>query len=288
MNIMTRFKKLYSSALCIFLFSSNIYADVPEITKKFELENTQIISIKSLSGDSHELVVSLPGSYYGSSNKRYPVLYYTDAYWDAPLLNSIYLDLNFDRDIPEFILVGLSYPPTPDNYSEVRRRDLPPSKDANISQTSGGGEAFLKFIKETVVPRIENEYRVESKSRAIAGWSNGGLFVLYAMYKDPDFFSCYVAISPSVTWDNGFINRLDDEYFKFHKELRAKLFISYAENESKLFSVAVEDFQKKIEARKYKGLYLRNIMVEDRKHAGAKSIGYTQGLAWIWNDAELK
>lgn len=60
---------------------------------KFELPYTHKLTIDSPSGIPYELVISLPASYKNSPNEKYPVLYYTDAYWDAPLLSSIYLDL---------------------------------------------------------------------------------------------------------------------------------------------------------------------------------------------------
>jgi uncharacterized protein len=80
-----------------------------------------------------------------------------------------------------------------------------------------------------VVPKIEREYRVEKNQRAIAGWSFGGLFALYAMYSEPHLFDRCVAISPSVPWDKGVINQLNDDFLESNKMFNARVFISYGE-----------------------------------------------------------
>ena len=90
-----------------FGFSALAYADQP-VYKKFVLDNTQIVPIKSKAGRDYELIVVLPASYYTQPEKKYPVLYYVDAYWDTPLLASTYGNLIYDNVVPEFIMVGFS------------------------------------------------------------------------------------------------------------------------------------------------------------------------------------
>ncbi len=280
---MVNLRVIASLFLCLTL-SATILASELNSAKNFELPYTQKISVTSLTGTSYELIVSLPASYKNSTDKRYPVLYYTDAYWDAPLLSSIYLDLVFDKAIPEFIMVGLSYPGKNPNYTALRTKDLTPTKDAAFVRDSGGGAAFLKFIKESIIPKIESEYRVEKSQRAIAGWSFGGLFALYAMYSEPRLFNRCVAISPAISWDNEFISQVDDDFFKSNKKFDARVFISYGEKENSAFISIVSDFQRKVEDRKDPNLKLMNFSVENMGHAGAKASAYAQGLIWVWKD----
>lgn len=274
--------------ILLFLFSTllsyEVSADHMAKNKKFELPYTHRITISSPSGVPYELVISLPASYQKFPTKKYPVLYYTDAYWDAPLLSSIYLDLTFDRAIPEFIMVGISYSGENLNYPILRTRDLTPSKDSTDSRESGGGATLLNFIKSSVIPKIESDYRAESSQRAIAGWSLGGLFALYAMYKEPNLFNRYIAISPAVPWNDTFINQLDNEFSKSTNQLNSRVFISYGKNENPSFTLAVSEFQNKLENRKYQKLNLMNYVVENMGHAGSKSTGYSQGLVWVWKD----
>ena len=81
----------FATALAIMFSSTLILAQ----EKHFTLKNTRIFEIKNeLTGRNHEIIVTLPGSYKDSVNKHYPVLYYVDAYWDTPLLNSIHGNLD--------------------------------------------------------------------------------------------------------------------------------------------------------------------------------------------------
>ena len=136
--------------------------------RHFVLENTQIIPVQSqATGRAHELVVVLPSSYAAHPETRYPVLYYLDAYWDTPLLTATYGNLVYDNQVPEFIMVGLSYP-SGANYDVERRRDYTiTATDAD----SGKADAFLGFITKEVAPLIESRFRAEKTDRVISGSS---------------------------------------------------------------------------------------------------------------------
>lgn len=252
----------------------------------FELPHTHKQVVKSPSGTPYELVISLPASYKNSQSKRYPILYYTDAQWDAPLLSSIYLDLAFDRAIPEFVMVGITYSGVNLNYTELRTKDLTPTKDKSFVRDSGDGEKFLKFIKEAIIPKIESEYRIDRSQRTIAGWSFGGLFALYAMYSEPELFKRCIAVSPAIPWDNKYLNQLDEKFFKENKKINARLFISYGQNESAPFVAAVSEFQNKLKNRNDSNLQLMIYSAENMGHAGTKASAYAQGLVWVWKDIQ--
>jgi predicted alpha/beta superfamily hydrolase len=247
--------------------------------RQFVLDNTEIISIHSKNtGRDHELVIVYPASYAANPEKTYPVLYYLDAYWDTPLLSSIYGGLSYDRDIPEFIMVGFSYPATA-NYGKERRVDY---TFTAAEKGTGKGQMFLDFIQKEVVPLIETKYRGDKKDRILAGSSLGGLFTLSTAYKSPDFFAGYIAISPAAVWDNGALAQLDNQYAARHKTLNGRMFISYGSAEYKPFLDPIIEFQKQIAARQYQGLELLNYAMEGIDHAGVKSEGYTRGLIWMW------
>jgi len=242
--------------------------------------------MRSPSGIGYELVITLPASYKNSADKRYPVLYYTDAQWDAPLLNSIYSDLEFDRAIPEMVMVGITYSGEKPNYTLLRTKDYTPTKDKSLERDSGGGPVFLKFIKESVIPKVETKYRIDSNQRAIAGWSFGGLFALYAMYSEPELFKRCIAVSPAIPWNNEYISQMDDKFFKANKKFSARLFISYGQNESAPFVTSVSEFQNKIKNRKDSNLQLMIYSAENMGHAGTKASAYAQGLVWAWKDIQ--
>lgn len=275
---------------CIFLLfgaARAVAADDATMTQHFSLKNTHIVQLPSKqTGKVHELIISLPDSYQQSPNKKYPVLYFMDAYWDMPLLTAIYFGLVYDQLAPEFIMVGFSYAGDRVDYGQERLRDLTPTHVKDLG--GGGAQNFLQFIKESVVPMIEKNYQVDPNQRALSGSSLGGLFTVHAMYDDPEFFKRYIAISPAAEWDNNYMATLDNAYAKKHKELNARLFLSYSTAEYSRFGDPIAAFQKQIQQRKYEKIQLLNYVMHDVRHAGVKPDGYVRGLMWGWKDIAPK
>ena len=247
--------------------------------RKFVLENTQVIPLQSAStGKAHELVVVLPPGYASHPGKTYPVLYFLDAYWDTPLLTATYGNLVYDNQVPEFIMVGLSYP-SGANYDVERR------KDYTITATdagSGKADAFLRFITQEVAPLVESRFRGEKTGRIISGSSLGGLFAIAAAYKAPGFFAGHIAISPAAGWDQDALAKLDAQYARDHKAIDARMFISYGTAEYPGFREPIAAFQKQLADRHYQGLALHNYAMEGIDHASVKGDGYVRGLSWVF------
>lgn len=257
--------------------------------RHFTLKNTQMIEIKSdLTGRDHELIIFLPDSYDKSPDKYYPVLYYVDAYWDTPLLNSIHGQLVYDNVIPELIMVGFSYPGENPNYGDLRARDLTPTKVVDENPNSGDADKFLQFIETVVIPKIESNYRVKKDDRALSGNSLGGLFTLYAMYKKQNLFKRFISISPAAGWDNNFLFKLDETYSGKYDTMPVRLFLSYGSDEYLPFRQPIIDFQKKLANHNYKDFGLLNYKIEGERHSGVKSEGYSRGLRWVYKDIAPK
>jgi predicted alpha/beta superfamily hydrolase len=273
------------------LFLSLLFAALPVVGQQprtYTIDNTHIRQLDSKqTGQQHEFIVSLPGSYDSSPGKKYPVLYYLDAYWDVPLLTAVYGNLRYDNVIPEFIMVGLSYPGDAD-YDRERRRDFTPTDEGAPDGDSGGAQKFLAFIKQHVVPLVESKYRVDSSKRALGGVSLGGLFTLYAMYDDPEFFDRYVSISPAAAWDTDWVAQRETQYAQNNKSLNSRLFLSYGTAEYAPFRDPIIAFQKQIADRNYTGLALQNYSMENLRHTGVKADGWTRGLVWVWRDLAPK
>ena len=249
----------------------------------YTLKNTELVQMKSdLTGREYELVINLPGSYADSTNKRYPVLYYLDAYWDTPLLSSIHGQLVYDNVIPELIMVGLSYPGENVNYGAERAIDLSPTQMPNSNL--GGGPQFLKFIETAVIPFMDAKYRTQPSERTLSGSSMGGLFTLYVMYEKPLLFKRYIAISPHTGWDNDYVARRDDAYAEIHTVLPARLFLSTGSDEYPPFRNPTVAYQKKLADRHYQDLGLLNYTIEGERHSGVKAEGYSRGLRWVYKD----
>ena len=126
------------------------------------------------------------------------VLYVTDGYWDFATLVASYGNLVYDRVVPEFIIVGLSYAGAQPDYDALRLADLSPVAMPGEKAASGQADRFLDTLERTVFPLVEREFRADPGQRNIAGSSLGGLFVLHALYARPQLFQGYIAASPAV------------------------------------------------------------------------------------------
>ncbi|WP_026815369.1 alpha/beta hydrolase [Arenibacter certesii] len=133
---------------------------------------------------------------------KYPVLYLLDGeahfYSLTGMVNQLSA-VNGNDLLPEMIVVGIT--------NNDRMRDLSPTHVAEVfgdsisSKTSGGGKNFLTFIEKELIPHIEEKYPASSY-RTFVGHSLGGLIVIDALVDRPEIFSNYVAIDPSLWWDN--------------------------------------------------------------------------------------
>ncbi|MHA7944251.1 alpha/beta hydrolase [Formosa sp. 3Alg 14/1] len=135
---------------------------------------------------------------YDNSTDRFPVLYMPDGgiKEDFPHIANTLSKLISEEKIPPYILVGIE--------NTERRRDLTgPTEveyDLTIVPHPGGSNNFRGFIKHELFTEINNRYRTSDK-RAIIGESVAGLFVMETFLLDNDMFDYYMAVDPSL-WYN--------------------------------------------------------------------------------------
>jgi predicted alpha/beta superfamily hydrolase len=149
-------------------------------------------------GESRDIYIQIPDNYHDNIIKQYPVAYILDGEVFLPTVNNV---LNFYSGgfMPEMVLVGIS-------NANHRTRDLTTSKittNYGMPYNEENGEAinFLKFIEEELIPYVESQYRV-TNYKTFIGHSYGGLFTIYTLLNRPNLFSNYIAIDPSLDWDN--------------------------------------------------------------------------------------
>ena len=145
-----------------------------------------------------KIFVQFPATYDASKNEKYPVVFVLDGEVFLPTVNDVqnYYSGGFT---PDMVIVGIS-------NDKNRMRDLTTSKVTEMygrpfEQENGAADNFSKFIETELIPFIENKYPVTS-FRTLIGHSYGGLFTLYSLVNHPELFSNYIAIDPSLDWDN--------------------------------------------------------------------------------------
>ncbi|HEX9984165.1 MAG TPA: alpha/beta hydrolase-fold protein [Thermoanaerobaculia bacterium] len=214
-------------------------------------------------GEVRNAVVRLPPS-YSTGNRSYPVLYMTDGDWQLPHTAATADFLARQGRMPEVIIVGI--------INTDRTRDLTPThvEATNVEgmtyefPTSGGGDRFLAHVASELIPAVEEKYRT-TPFRFFAGHSFGGLFALHSMMERPKLFKAWIAVSPSLNWDNGYIFKRAEEFFEKQKELHASLVVTMG-NEGPTNDEAMKRLEQQLDAAQTKGLDYRFIHFDDEDH----------------------
>jgi predicted alpha/beta superfamily hydrolase len=176
-----------------------------------------------------------------------------------------------------------------------RTRDLTPThstkmdgKDHDFLKNTGGGTAFLNFIKSELIPRIESQYRT-MPYRIFTGHSFGGITVLNALYTMPQMFNAYIAIDPSVWWDDKLLLKKAKDHFLTTDLKERALFVSQANTLSEQDTIndhfeAIREFATFLESRNRSGMRWAYKYYPDDTHGSVPLVSEYDGLRFIFKD----
>ncbi len=156
-------------------------------------------------GEQRRITVWLPPS-YADGKRRYPVLYLLDGGEAQDYLPVVGLAAlgSLNGVTEEVIVVGVQ------SGSGLRVRDFTTRSGQadELKDFPNQGEAprFRRFLVDELKPRIEATYRTNGKSGLI-GESLAALFVVDTALREPTAFDRYIAISPSLWWDDQSLSR---------------------------------------------------------------------------------
>jgi predicted alpha/beta superfamily hydrolase len=247
-----------------------------------KLPAIQVTPIKdSGTGRHYELYIKLPEDYKSSSSKKYPVIYYTDAFWHVELLSAATSFL-----LEEAILVGISWQKDIDEELKKtdgehvsRYRDYSIGKSSNQENQAkyqfGQANSHLAFIHNDIFSYIENNYRTDTSQRTYFGYSLGGLFGAYVLVTKPETFKNYILGSPSVRN----LSQIKAVASKTHEKLNANVFISYGSNEDEL-GKHVDAFIAFLNTRNDSGLSITHAIPEGT-HQTAFPLTGIHSVKWL-------
>jgi len=166
--------------------------------------------------------VQLPADYNPNKNEKYPVVYILDGEVFLPTVNNVQ-SFYSGGFTPEMVIVGIS-------NDKNRMRDLTTSKVTEMygspfEQKNGEAANFSKFIETDLIPFVENKYPV-TNFRTLIGHSYGGLFTIYTLIHHPELFSNYLAIDPSLDWDNQKLLKQAQDILSINDYKEKSLFMS--------------------------------------------------------------
>ncbi len=244
------------------------------------LANTEVRTPPDAAGRADLLYVALPASYAREPQRRYPVVYLCDGYWDFALVYGFTGNLVYDRAVPEFILVGLGYQGESPDYERLRSHDYTPVPQPD--KDSGHAAEYLRRLERDILPFVDRSYRTDPSYRVLGGSSLGGLFALYALFERPELFRAVIAPSPAVTWADGWLFGREAAFAGERRGLHARLFMTGASAEEPGFLAGIRAFDAQLAQRRYEGLAYQFHLVLGERHAGTKAESYNRGLRYAF------
>lgn len=258
----------------------------------YEVVGSEVWNVPDpVSGRMYQVFVALPPSYDESPDRRYPVLYVTDADYAFPLARQIGRRLNVEGPkLEEFILVGLSYSVGDDGMTS-RRRDYTPTPNGPSSAPKdavhGGAAPYIAYMRDQVLPFVAGRYRTDESRRLLLGHSYGALLGSQILFTDPDMFSGYIVGSPSFWYDRNVMSRFEKDYGAGHNDLKASVYMYVGERESPAFGndadmvADAKNMQAALRAHNYPSLRLKLDVLNDEDHLSVAPRGLTHGLKYL-------
>ncbi len=203
-------------------------------------------------GNEQILTVRLPRGYADKPDKTYPVLFSIDGgpEQDFELLAGIAAEAEFSTSFEPFILIGIK---TEDRYSQLTpaMTRLPLERlqeDFGDAIKPGGAEKFRDYLQRDVIPWATKRYRTDRK--IVTSVSLGGLFIIDTFLERPEMFDDYIALTPSLWWDDGRIVDEAAQKLARHNPSDRRLYFTMGDegvgnNTGKLLTKLVETFENK-------------------------------------------
>jgi uncharacterized protein len=259
-------------------------------------------------GRTYRITVSLPLGYAASANSgwpfddtpaTWPTVYVLDGNWYFGMVTDIIRPMAWCGSTTDAIVVGIGYPEATDPIEATqeffirRNHDLTPVRDEALEQSqehvhgcpvpNGDGGNFHKFIRDEVIPFVEQTYRADASRRILLGHSYGGLFALLGVFEAPDLFGTLIVGSPTLSYGNRYMFQREEAFAQEHTEMPIKMYLYAAELEEALDDTTLTDtlrFAAILQGRNYEGFTLVKQIFLDQNHCEVAAPGFHAGLKY--------
>lgn len=289
--------------LCVVTFLSIIIAAPSSFAQNSAVETDKGALIELGTGYSIEsdilerawpYEVYLPTGYNDSTYapRSYPVLVVLSR--NFQLAVSLTQTMSQNDQIPPMLIVGVpmggartyhGYLTPSRNLKLFNGRELP-----GVFGMSGQAENFHSFLKSELLPRIDAEYRT-MPYRVLAGESIAGLFTLYTVLNDPDTFQGYLAIEPSLWWDEEVLVQQLDSAIQKDIPLHGEVYMALASrpvvgDSRTMMDQPIRKFARLLETKESPDLHLKLEEFPEEHHLTAAPLAFYHGLQHIFDGYE--
>jgi predicted alpha/beta superfamily hydrolase len=227
-------------------------------------------------GRDFHVYVMLPDDYNESTDKKYPTIYVLDGGALFPMLVGYYRYLQFGGEIPESIIVGISYGANDFEGGNFRSTDYTAPSDQRAYY--GGAENFQRFLKRQLIPKIESTYRARDDRRIIFGQSIGGQFVLYTAQTEPAMFWGHIASNPALHRNlDYFLTQTPTD------ETDSRLFVANGTHNDKQFQEPAKKWIEHWSNEERAPWKLKTMDLQGHTHMSAPPAAFRQGMIWLFD-----
>lgn len=231
----------------------------------------ETVNVRSeILNEDRTLYIYTPAGYNFTDN-RYPVLFVLDGADHFVHVSGIIHYLSAVGRIPQMIMVAIP--------NTRRTRDLSPTHVEDFP-SSGGGEKFLNFLEQELIPFIDRNYKTHPY-RVIAGHSLAGSFVIYTLMNRPDLFGGYIATSPALGWDNGVMVNQAKSFFQKQARLDKYLYVTLGDEGDRIYDL-VKEFTDTIRRTKPKDFRWEFNHMKNESHASVSHKSIYDGLEKLY------
>ncbi len=285
-NYLFYLKRLFSLPLFVVILFLVLLSPLSIAAQPFEIPRSSVVELRDTNSKRiYPLFIKLPKSYSKNIDKKYPVIYLTDAWYSFQIVSGATRYPMNSGKMAEAIIVGISYAKGSKGDAS-RVLDYTPSKNVKWKKQTGGAQQHMTFIEKDVFNYMATNYRVDAQQRTFIGNSLGGLFGSYILLTKPDMFKNYIIGSPSYWFDNKFLFSLADKVSGKQGVIDVNVFIAIGERESKALESSYEmvadaqRFYQTILSWQQEKLKAKILVIPDANHQTAFPTTAIQGLYW--------
>lgn len=261
-------------------------------------------------GVTYDVSVWVPPGYKPESGKKLPLLVLTDGNLAFTAGVDAARSLVSAQAIVPIMVASIGTPPEDGEAAFGRRRVYefsPPDWDlkdpfgevvrqacAQIGSApgrcTGGAPAFLKVINTELIPGLVQRFPVDTAQLGLFGVSAGGFFASFVIFQPESRFTKYIISSPAMAYGGDLIHRIEADYAKGHKDLKAAIAISagtlemndpFLEGAGHIVSGTMR-FGAALTSRKYPSLRLTTYMLEGLGHGDAAGAALARGMRFLY------
>lgn len=216
-------------------------------------------------GEDRHVLVYLP-DHYSSTTARYPVVYLLDgAFFFFPTAGIVDFYSKANR-MPRMIVVAIVHS---DRMTELS------------TAASGGSAQFTSFLREELIPYVDDHLRTEP-FRVLIGHSLGGMFAAHALFEAPGLFQAHIAASPALYWNAG--SQLDRarEALKSGSSLKSHLYLTYSGGDGRNIRTSTDELIALLEESAPPGLDWEFEFLSEDRHNSSPVRSVLGGLGHLF------